>query len=262
MTVKRAPVSVIIPVFNGERFIGEALASVRRQTRPPEDILVVDDGSTDGTPGVVAAHQPGIRYVRQANQGPHAAQNTGLGLVRRPFVAFLDADDVWPADKLQVQVDRFSHEPSLEIVLGHIQLFRPRSSGPAGIAPEFEPYLAPFPGHTCFGSALFRRPVFDTVGALNEAMVYGADLDWFLRAREAHLIMRMMDHVCLHYRLHGGNLTRDRRMRNHYLLKVIQNALTRRRQLPGPGGVPDADDGQPDQPAGFARSRPAGGHAP
>jgi len=262
MTVKKAPVSVIIPVFNGQRFIGEALESVRRQAWPPEDIIVVDDGSTDGTAGVVAAHQPGIRYVRQANQGPHAAQNTGLGLACRPFVAFLDADDVWPADKLQVQMDCFSHAPSPEIVLGHIQLYRSQRAGPAGLTPEFDPYLAPFAGHTCFGSALFRRPVFDKVGPLNETMVYGADLDWFLRAREADVAMRMVDHVCLHYRLHSDNLTRDRRMRNHFLLKAIKNALDRRRRPPGPGNIQDADDGQPDSPAGFAPNRPDGGPAP
>jgi glycosyltransferase involved in cell wall biosynthesis len=262
MVIDESTISVIIPVFNGERYLGEALDSVRRQTSPPAEIIVVDDGSTDGTAGIVAARQPGVRFVRQTNRGPHAAQNTGLGLARGPLLAFLDADDVWPADKLQVQVGRFIDEPSLEIVLGHIQLYRPRSPGATGVEPEFEPYLEPFPGSTCFGSALFRRSVFDKVGVLNESMVYGADLDWFLRARETGVTMRMVDHVCLHYRLHGGNLTRDRRMRNHYLLKVIKTALDRRRRPAGETYGPDTDDRQPEEPPGSIRNAPDAGDAP
>src|SRR5262245_10754564 len=105
MTAPSPPlVSCIVPVYNGEAFLGEALASIRAQRHRPIEILVVDDGSTDGTAAVVMAADAGIRYMRQDNAGGAAARNRGIGMARGTFVAFLDADDLWPPEKLERQI--------------------------------------------------------------------------------------------------------------------------------------------------------------
>src|SRR6266571_2615420 len=96
-------VSVITAVHNGERSLGAALESLFRQDYTPYESVVVDDGSDDGTPHVLARF-PGVIYLRQENQGPAAARNKGLAAARGQYVAFLDADDVLPPTKLSTQV--------------------------------------------------------------------------------------------------------------------------------------------------------------
>src|SRR5947207_1112090 len=103
-----AGVSVVIPAFNYARFLPAAIDSVLRQTFSDFEILVVDDGSTDDTPQVVASFTgPRIRYIRQENAGLSAARNTGIRNARAPFVAFLDADDEWLPDFLATMLDAF-----------------------------------------------------------------------------------------------------------------------------------------------------------
>lgn len=96
----RPIVSVVIPCFNGERHLSAALASALAQTRPAAEILVIDDGSTDGSAALAAAFGPPVRVVRQRNQGESVARNRGFDLARGDWIAFLDADDVWHPDKL------------------------------------------------------------------------------------------------------------------------------------------------------------------
>ncbi len=100
----RPNVSVVIPCFNGERHLSAALASALAQTRPAAEILVIDDGSTDGSAAVAAAFGPSVRVVRQQNQGESVARNRGFDLARGDWIAFLDADDVWHPDKLAAAV--------------------------------------------------------------------------------------------------------------------------------------------------------------
>ena len=101
-------VSCIIPVFNGERYVAEAIISVLRQSHQELEILVIDDGSSDRTPEIVQSFGPPVHYDRQENAGGPAARNRGLGLMRGEFVAFLDADDRWDGDKLACQLARFA----------------------------------------------------------------------------------------------------------------------------------------------------------
>ena len=102
-------VSVIIPAFNSARFIGEAIGSVLSQTRPAEEIIVVDDGSTDSTRDIVQALP--VKYVYQKNAGPSAARNAGIRAAAGDFLAFLDADDIWLPHKLAVQLQGFASYP-------------------------------------------------------------------------------------------------------------------------------------------------------
>jgi len=113
--------SAIVPTYNAAGFLAEAIESIRWQTYQPVEIIVVDDGSTDDTAEVVRGLGGEIRYVEQANAGPAAARNRGLELAQGELIAFLDADDRWPRDKLEIQVPRLLGNPELDLVLGRIQ---------------------------------------------------------------------------------------------------------------------------------------------
>ncbi|MBK9363216.1 MAG: glycosyltransferase family 2 protein [Rubrivivax sp.] len=98
-------ISVVIPCYNARRWIGATIASVQAQTRPADEIIVVDDGSSDGSADWLRAHCPGVRVVEQVNAGVAAARNRGAACARGEWLAFVDADDIWLPDKLQRQLD-------------------------------------------------------------------------------------------------------------------------------------------------------------
>src|SRR5207249_5665470 len=106
-------VSVIVPLYNLREFVGDAIESVLAQTLPAHqlELIVVDDGSTDGGAEVVRHFVPPVRYLRQENRGLSAARNTGIRAARAPFLAFLDADDRLLPDKLAAQLEVFSPRP-------------------------------------------------------------------------------------------------------------------------------------------------------
>src|SRR5947208_1951691 len=99
-------ISVAIPAYNARKFLVEALESVLAQTFRPHEIIVVDDGSTDGTSAVVAEYAPDVTLISQANSGESVARNLALSRVTGEWVAWLDADDVWEPTKLEAQADR------------------------------------------------------------------------------------------------------------------------------------------------------------
>jgi len=116
-------ISCIVAVFNGERYLKEALDSILAQTYRPLEILVVDDGSTDRTTEIVSEYSDTVRYFWQSNAGPGAARNAGIKLAKGEFIAFLDADDLWHKKKLTRQISSFKARPDLEMCVTHAQNF-------------------------------------------------------------------------------------------------------------------------------------------
>jgi len=225
-------ISAVIPVCNGERFLAEAVESAIRQVPAPFEVIVVDDGSTDGTAGVCRSLGERVRYVFQENAGPSAARNRGLEMARGDFIAFLDADDLWPAGKLDLQLARFRAEPSLEVVLGFSRPFSEARNGLPGRPIDEEPRFM-----YQLGSGLFRREVFTHAGVFDPELKFSEDVDWFLRAREAGVPMVVLQEVTVLYRQHGGNMTRGRSTRDLGFIRVLQRSLERRREQ-NAGAVP------------------------
>lgn len=220
-------VSVVVPVYNGERFLAEALQSVFDQTLPPDEIIVVDDGSTDRTSAIVAtlsttAAVP-MRYIYQENRGPSAARNKGLHATGADLVAFLDADDLWNLRKQEIQAAYLAANPDSLVVWGLVQMFEMHGATRASL---HEPWHGPN-----LGSALFRRKVFDRVGVFDEGMRLSEDLDWYLRARELELPQGVLTDIVLWYRCHGENswLGRDRAF--YSSLAALKKRLERRRAV-------------------------------
>ncbi|HET6515022.1 MAG TPA: glycosyltransferase [Thermodesulfovibrionales bacterium] len=220
-------VSVIIPVYNGEAFLAEAVESIRQQEHDPLEIIIVDDGSTDNTQRIADGLKGDVRYVHQPNRGLPAARNRGLDEAEGDVIAFLDVDDLWSEKKLDRQLWYLNAAPSADIVIGYTQImiFTDIVGGRHIFREWGNPVLA-----MSVGSALFRRSVFDSVGRFDETQRYCDDWDWFMRAREHGVSMVVHRDVTQFYRRHGGNMTNQEQLGNHYFINMLKKSLDRRRE--------------------------------
>jgi glycosyltransferase involved in cell wall biosynthesis len=231
----RSLVTVIIPVYNCETYLAEAIESVLAQTYRPLEIIVVDDGSTDSTPEVARRFQSTVEYHRQTHRGVGAARNTGLNLAQRDYVAFLDADDLWRQDKLARQVAALHESRTLDMVFAHVEHF---------VSPEVEAHVAqrmscpsgPMPGY-CASSMLARRDALQRAGPFQENLRVAEFVEWYSRATDAGLVSLMLPATLVRRRIHGGNLTiRERGSQPDYL-RVLKASMDRHRRKKdsGPG---------------------------
>ncbi len=219
-------ISVVIPVWNGEAYVGAAIESVLAQTLAPGQIVVVDDGSTDATGAAVRRYEPRVELHLQPHQGPGAARNRGIAAASGDLLAFLDADDVWLPDKLALQTRALEEDPGLDLVFCHMDQFRSPE-----LAPEVAATLAcdPTPQASPLISCLLaRRTDFERLGPLRTD-TKAEFVDWFLRAQEAGLRMRTLPDLLVRRRLHPGNLTRLHKEVRQQYLSVVKAALDRRR---------------------------------
>ena len=233
-------ISCIVPVFNGQRYLREALDSILSQTYGPLEVIVADDGSTDRTAEFVAGYGEKVQRLWQPNAGPSAARNLGLGAAHGEFVAFLDADDLWHPEKLARQMARFEARPELDLcVAGYQNFWIPELIG------EDERYLdprlrRPTAGYVNTSTLLVRHRVFETVGQFNRELRLAEDVEWFMRAYERGLVVELLPDVLLYRRFHHANVSRT--LTAQYpdvLVHLVKASLARRRgpRPPPPGAA-------------------------
>ena len=227
-------ISCIVPVFNGARYLAEALESILNQTYRPLEIIVIDDGSTDQTPAVMRRYSDRIRSLHQDNAGPAKARNRGGAESGGDCIAFLDADDLWHPEKLERQAARFRARPELDVCVTHVQNFWIPELEKEKVRLQNHRFAQPLPGYAT-QALLARRSVFDRVGCFDDSLRAVDDTDWFLRAFEVGVILEMLSDVLVRRRLHDKNLSRGA-LAYESLLDVIKNSLDRRRRQDG--GVP------------------------
>lgn len=221
-------ISCIVPVYNGERFLAEALDSILAQTHQAFEIIVIDDGSTDGTPEIVASYGELVRYEQQENAGPASARNVGLDLACGDLVAFLDADDLWHREKLALQLARFQQRPELRFVLGHVENFwMPELRDEEARIGDHQ-LKRPLPGYV-FQAMLARRSVFDIVGRIDPRLRISEDSDWFSRAQACGTVMEIIPETVVYRRFHSANISRNQNALRAGLLEVVHAALLRNR---------------------------------
>jgi len=226
----RTLVSIIIPVYNRERFIGEAVESALDQQDIDKEVIVVDDGSTDGTTAALQRYLSRINYLRQKNGGPPAARNSGIAVAQGEYVTFLDSDDLWPRGRTRMLLDCLNAHPDAGVAMGRMRYARAEVS-------RFDEFLAasektePIRNYN-LGASLIRASVMQTVGTFDETMRYSDDWDWFVRAREKHIRIEFLPGVTLVNRRHAENLSNERDVGNHYTLMMVKKALDRRRADP------------------------------
>lgn len=214
--VEKPLVSVVIPAYNAERFLGEAIESVLAQDYAPIETIVVDDGSEDGTAAVARSH-PGVELIAQENAGPATARNRGFAASRGEFVAFHDADDTMLPEKLSVQVGEMLADPAIGCVLAQQELlveegaelpFWAEGSQVPTVMPARPEELAGEPDvHTM--TMVVRRRAFERVGGFDEELRAAEDVDWMLRAAEAGVELARLPRVLLRRRVHPASITQD-----------------------------------------------------
>jgi glycosyltransferase involved in cell wall biosynthesis len=225
-------VSVVIPIFNGERFIAAAIASARGQDHPAVEIIVSDDGSTDAS--FAEAERAGAdRILQGPNGGPAAARNRALEVVRGEYVCFLDADDVMKPEKISRQVGFLEENASKGVVLTAFETFIEEGVEPPTI---IRMQLEMQQGRTPFAamSALVRREVFERVGNFDTGYRVGSDTEWLWRVKEAGIGIGQIDEPLFIRGVHGGNITYEDSAVRSGLLRAARAHLRR-----GRAGAPD-----------------------
>jgi glycosyltransferase involved in cell wall biosynthesis len=228
--MKSSLVSCIVPVFNGERYLREALDSILAQTYRPIEVIVADDGSTDGTAAIVAGYGDRMRYLFQPNAGTAAACNLGITASQGDFVAFLAADDLWHPEKLSRQISRFQTRPDLDLCVTHVQNFWIPELKEEAERFRNHRISQPLPGYVP-QTLLAPRALFGTVGHFNIALRHADSTDWFARAIEHGAVVELLPDVLVFRRLHRTNLSRQMASasREEYL-QIMKTILNRRRQ--------------------------------
>lgn len=212
--------SIIVPVLNGASTLPTALKSVLQQSGAELQIILVDDGSTDDSVTVARQLVPNSLCVQQENRGPSAARNCGLAQAQGEFISFLDADDYWPAGRIEHHLALFRQNPAADLVIGATQMVRlvvdAGAAAPILPAPLIQQNL---------GAVTCRRRVFESVGVFNETLRIGEDKEWFQRAFAAKLAIEMSRNVALVYQLREGSLTYGTIDHQRWFLAALRNHL-------------------------------------
>jgi glycosyltransferase involved in cell wall biosynthesis len=212
-------ISAVVPVRNAAAYVQHALASVFAQSRPPDEVVVVDGASDDGTLDVVAGFAE-VRVVHQTGRGLADARNLGIATTTGDLVAFLDADDRWLPDKSARQLAYLDRHPDVGVVAGHMMRLAAAAPTPPADA-EKVPGLTP-------GATLIRRVALARVGPFDIRHRIGCDTDWLMRAREAGLGPALIPDTVLYKGVRGESLSRDVADYPAELLRVARDAACRR----------------------------------
>lgn len=226
---ERPLISIIIPVFNGGKFLKNAINNILSQNYPAIEIIVVNDGSTDNTEEVIHNLPIDVRYFKQENIGPSSARNWGIKDASGEFIAFLDVDDQWPDNNLEFLLNELINNPEQDIVRGRAQLFKTGSDGEREyLGDPKESYLY------YIGGGLYRKSVFEKVGLFDPNLLYGEDTDWYNRAKEMKIPIKWLDELTLFVQRHGKNMTEGKNILELNQLKTFKKILDRDRQREQP----------------------------
>lgn len=223
---RAADVSVIIPAYDAERYLAEAVDSVLAQSVGPREVFVVDDGSSDGT-ATVASTFAAVTVLSAPHLGLGATLNRGIAAAAGGSIAFLDADDLWTPGKLAAQIEALEGAAAPDIVLGAVQQFI-SPDAPRDFRSRISCPPTPMPGF-CAGAMLARRAVFERVGPFDPSLRLGSFIDWFDRAASLGVRTVVLPEIHLLRRLHGGNFSLRESAARSDFARVAKAAIDRRR---------------------------------
>ncbi len=233
MSDSQTMISVVMPAFNAARFIAEALESVLAEVTAGAgssfEIIVADDCSNDATADIARSFAGrGVRYVKRAARGgPGAARNSGVSAAEGELLAFLDADDLWPAGRLAALKRALASQSRPAIAFGHLRQFacptmdpalRGRLRVPEGSAPGY-----------CAGGMLLHRADFRRIGAFGENLAIGEFIEWFGKARDLGFAIALIPEIVLERRIHGANTSMRRHADHADYARALKGMLDRRR---------------------------------
>ena len=228
MSSKQPLVSVILSVFNGENYVKEAIKSVLKQDYPQVELVIVNDGSTDGTGQILQDFAGKAVIITQDNKGLGSGRNAGVNGATGTYLSFIDHDDFWESNKLSSQMTALLSSKQDPLVFSHVRQFICPSLNTEQAAKLRVPD-EPMPGFIA-GTMLLSKARFKEVGDFLEVNQVGEFVDWYLRAQESNIPIKLLNEVLLHRRIHLSNMGRqpDHYQRLGYL-KILKASLTRRR---------------------------------
>lgn len=218
-------VSLVVPLHEGERFVAEALDSVCRQERAPDEIIVVDDGSTDRGPDIAQSY-PGVTLIRQERLGPGAARNRGIAAARHHTVALLDQDDLLRPAALRRHLESLEASPhALVSVCRQLFSILEGETMPVWQRPELvgSDTLSWTPSCMCF-----RKSAFDLMGRFDESLRATSDLEWFRRYRASGLPFAQIDETLVDRRVHARCQSGDAATITAEMLAIARRAAAER----------------------------------
>ena len=216
-------ISVIIPVFNGEKYLSEAIESILSQTYEYIELIVIDDGSTDKSRDIALSY-PNVKYFYQENKGVPAAKNLGIKEATSEYISFLDADDIWLPNKLLMQMKVLNDDPSIDIVTGYVEQF---------ISPEVDPLIKkkyasktePIRGYIS-GAILVRRCIFEKAGLFPEDDQIGETIRWFSSILAKDFNIYVLPDIVTRRRIHGNNMSiKSKKKKNSKIIKILRESI-------------------------------------
>ena len=221
-------ISVIVPIFNSARYLAETLEAILAQTRPADEIIAVDDGSTDDSAAIADWYAPDVRVLRADHAGTAATRQRGYQVAHGSLIACCDADDVWLPAKLERQADVLAEHPDVDAVGCRVDEF---------LSPDADPSAMPGRGirlnHPApLASALLIRRTFLAVvdGFRSTEVGVGEYVKWYAEALSAGLRTTILDEVLLRRRLHENNSSRSFADESDDYLRIIQDHIGRQRR--------------------------------
>jgi glycosyltransferase involved in cell wall biosynthesis len=222
-------VSVILPVFNAEKYVEEAIQSVLSQTYGHLELICINDQSTDNSLSVLESFADKIILINnKTNCGTAESRNKGIEHARGDFLAFIDNDDIWNKNKLEVQLNHFKNEPALDISFAHIESF---------ISPDVSDQVkrlrycppGPIPGFIP-STLLVKKPSFEKAGLFDSRWKNGESIDWLCKAQEAGLKVGILEDILVKRRIHETNkgALAPSTTKSEYLT-ILRESLARRK---------------------------------
>lgn len=218
-----------MPVFNGEKYVKEALDSIFCQTYKNFEVICIDDGSTDNSLSILESFGDKITILKSINCGASEARNKGLRIAKGEYIAFLDADDLWVENKLELQIKKLEENPDLDILFTNMQCFiSPELSDevkklrycPPGVTPGQIP-----------SSVILHKSLFEKVGYFDPRFKNGQFVDWLVRAKDKGLMIGLVEETLLLRRIHETNIgVRERADSSNDYLKIIRESLERKKK--------------------------------
>ena len=228
--------SIILPVKNGENFIELTLFSLFQNISVDDEIIIVDDGSTDNTLDIVErlskTTQTEIKVIKGTNLLASGARNKGLQHARGEFISFIDHDDLWPEGRLSRHLSLLSEYQDTEVIQGKIEYFSENLDN----LKKFKTLPEDRRVFFCqLGSFTYRSPVFKKLGHFNPSLKYGEDLDFYFRLQEVGTIIYQDEPIALRYRIHESNMTSSSEFNNINTLARVLHASIKRKRTPTKG---------------------------
>jgi glycosyltransferase involved in cell wall biosynthesis len=222
-------VSVILPVFNADKYVREALESVLSQTYKNIELICINDQSTDNSLSILESFGDKIILINNENNcGTAESRNKGIRLARGEYLAFIDNDDLWKSNKLEVQLNQFRNNPALDVLFSYMQCF---------ISPDISEeikkirYCPPdsMPGYIP-STVVIKRTSFEKVGYFESRWKNGESVAWMFKAKDIGLNFGIVDDILVKRRIHETNKsTLNLSTTKSEYLRIVKESLDRRR---------------------------------